>query len=125
MLRSTFRILLALVFCGQLVSARKICSTFCDGDDASLALETRIATTIIISDRLVTIHIEDRTNVMFATLENGMTGDNLYLERSFNGGVEWEEIGLRQVMREETAASTALYNFDDPTTLGGLVNLLV
>ena len=115
-------ILILVLLTGFHTSARRICSTYCDGDDTSLTTETRVATTLIVSGRLISIRIEDKSNVMFATLENGMTGDNLYMERSFDGGVGWEEVGLRQVPRETTSVSTALFTIDDPSSLSGLVS---
>lgn len=96
----------------------EICNIHCDGRDPDLAAGDRVAATSTIAGREIALHFSDADNMAWASIGGAEPGDELWLDRSFDGGRTWElggsELGLTTVADGELSARTAMFNVDDP-----------
>jgi predicted alpha-1,6-mannanase (GH76 family) len=57
----------------------------------------------------------------FGLIENGSPGDEIWLDRSFDGGISWVDnsrLGYKLIPQDSTTTQTLMYNVDDPATRG-------
>lgn len=99
-----------------------ICNIYCDDRNSTLATPPlRQPVTTEIHSRILTLIISDTDNMVFARIENGDPRDEVWLDRSFDGGISWidgsklgetfiPDDGSRQI-------NTTMYNVDNPTIL--------
>jgi glycosyl hydrolase family 76 len=104
----------ALIAAASLVTpvaaAATVCNRYCDGRDAALAPADRVPVTASIYGRVVKTHINDTDAMGWATIENGQAGDEVWLDRSFDGGRGWAS-GSK--LGDTTGGRTAQFNVDD------------
>lgn len=93
-----------------------VCAARCDGADAAGATGDACpvpATTI--SGRTITLHT-DTSGMAWATLSGGAAGDEVWLDRSWDGGATWPDgssKGRTAVPSGATGTRTAEFNTDD------------
>ncbi|CAG7835531.1 unnamed protein product [Allacma fusca] len=95
----------------------QVCNIYCDGRDSSSATSPRIPVRVEIFGRLIELVISDVDNMAFAKITNGNPGDEVWLDRSFDGGLSWSgdsRIGYATIPGGSRVVNTVMYNVDDP-----------
>ncbi|GAA0583856.1 glycoside hydrolase family 76 protein [Paractinoplanes ferrugineus] len=91
--------------------AAPICNRYCDGREAALASADRVPVSTSIYGRVIKTHVDDTDAMAWASLENGSAGDEVWLDRSFDGGQSWAD-GAK--LGDTSAATrTGQFNVDD------------
>ncbi len=105
-------IALLLLPAGPARAADEVCDVYCDGRDATLATTDRQPERATLAGRVLTAHVDDTSGMAWGTLQEAQPGDEVWLDRSFDGGRGWDgRLGA-------AAATTPMYNVDDPARLG-------
>ena len=73
-----------LSFAGA-VAARAACDVYCDGQDPKVARGNRVAASATVDGRLIQLHFSDADDTAWASIGNGSPGDEVWLDRSWNG----------------------------------------
>ncbi len=96
----------------------EVCNIYCDGRDPALAAADRIGGTSSVGGRDVVLHFSDSDNMAWASIANGDPGDEVWLDRSFDGGRTWEpdgsRLGYTTVPSGQQGWRTLMYNVDNP-----------
>ncbi|GAA2697865.1 glycoside hydrolase family 76 protein [Actinoplanes palleronii] len=98
-----------------------VCNRYCDGRDAGSAAGDRIAVTSALYGRTFRLHVNDTDAMAWATVDGGQAGDQVWLDRSFDGGRTWagdSRLGVTTVPAGSTGWRTGQYNVDDWNTTG-------
>lgn len=66
-----------------------ICNTYCDARDPALAPQSRNPVTTTLFSRSIALHFDDADAMGWASIDNGSPGDEVWLDRSFDGGRSW------------------------------------
>jgi len=93
-----------------------ICDTYCDGRDPALATGDRTAVSATVHSRRIVLHADDGDDMMWASIDSGGPGDEVWLDRSFDGGRTWSSgsrLGDTTVPSGQTGWRTLMYNADD------------
>ncbi len=95
-----------------------ICNRYCDGRDAALAPTDRVPLTVTIYGRQISLHFNDTDAMSWGVIANGNPGDQVWLDRSFNGGrtVTDSRLGLATTPGGSRTARTPMYNVDQWST---------
>src|SRR5262245_52029742 len=72
-------------------NAAEVCNIYCDRRDPAVAQGDRIAGTSTVWSRQIVLHISDGDNMAWASIDNGDPGDEVWLDRSFDGGRTWTD----------------------------------
>jgi hypothetical protein len=93
-----------------------VCSVYCDTRDPSLARqETFPVPDLDDNGRLVELHVSDADGMAWASVDNGVTGDSVWLDRSWDGGATWDGLlGKASIPSTWTGTRTLMYNLADP-----------
>ncbi|HEX3814192.1 MAG TPA: glycoside hydrolase family 76 protein [Mycobacteriales bacterium] len=93
-----------------------VCSTYCDGTPVTKAKGDRLADGTTIYGRSIELHIDDRQAMGWAIIANGDPTDEVWLNRSFDGGKTWEDtrLGDTTIPAGLRTASTTMFNLNDP-----------
>lgn len=97
-------------------AAASLCDTYCDGRDPALATQERVPVTATISGRTIRLHLSDNDVMGWASTDDGSAGDEVWLDRSFDGGRSWgsgSKIGDTSVPAGRTGWRSAMFNVDD------------
>jgi len=78
---------------GQLQQRSLHCD--CDTRDPALARGDRAAAQSSVWSRNITAHVSDPDNMGWASIDNGNPGDEVWLDRSFDGGQTWTPDGSK------------------------------
>src|SRR3954464_786572 len=115
-------VLVVLLFAAVLVpasagpaeAATTICNRYCDGRDAALAPADRQPVSSTLYGRRFTVHVNDTDAMAWAGLDNGKAGDEVWLDRSFDGGRTWTDsrLGAGAVAAGATSRRTPQFNVD-------------
>jgi len=98
------------------VAATTVCSVFCDTRDPSLSRED----TFPVADRVqngrrISLHLSDADAMAWGSIDNGGSGDAVWIDRSFDGGSTWDGLlGRATVPGGWTGTRTLMYNLADP-----------
>jgi hypothetical protein len=93
-----------------------VCNRFCDGRDAALAPHDREATVVTLHSRRISLHLNDTDAMGWAVVTNGRPADELWLDRSYDGGRTWgsdSRLGDTRIPAGATGWRTAMFNVDD------------
>ncbi|MGX7825767.1 glycoside hydrolase family 76 protein [Actinokineospora sp. 24-640] len=93
-----------------------VCNKFCDGRDTALAPQAREAVSATVHGRRVSLHFNDTDAMGWAAVATGSPADELWLDRSFDGGRTWasgSRLGVTRIAAGATGARTAMFNVDD------------
>ncbi|MEK8169396.1 hypothetical protein NKH77_05115 [Streptomyces sp. M19] len=101
-------------------TAPTVCDARCDGTDTGQATgDTRPVGSTTLYGRTISLHVDD-TGMAWGTVEQGGSGDEIWLDRSWDGGASWPDgssLGRTSVADGQSAAHTALYATRDPKGL--------
>jgi predicted alpha-1,6-mannanase (GH76 family) len=98
-----------------------VCNTYCDGRDPALAAGDRQPLTTTIYSRSIVLHISDGDNMAWGSIDNGDPTDEVWLDRSFDGGNTWangSKLGDTTIPTGDRGWRTLMYNIDDPANHG-------
>lgn len=118
MSRISLRIPFVLLFtlCLSCIARAQVCNIHCDGRDKNLAVNPRSPVSVELFGRKISLHISDSDNMAFAIIENGDPSDEVWLDRSFDGGVSWQgRLGYVVIPSGSRQWATLMYNVDNPS----------
>lgn len=99
-----------------------ICNQYCDRRDPSTISDgATVVANSSINGRLIKLIISDLDNMGYASIEGGSAGDELWMDRSFDGGLTWDQgslLGFTQIPNGESFATTLMYNVDHDAVRG-------
>lgn len=101
---------------GSPALAATICNRYCDARDPALAPADRSAVSATLYGRTFRLHVNDTDAMAWATVEGGSAGDEVWLDRSFDGGRSWSgdsKLGDTTIPAGSTSWRTGMYNVDD------------
>jgi predicted alpha-1,6-mannanase (GH76 family) len=101
--------------------AAAICDKYCDTRDPGLAAGDRVAQTVTDGTRKISLHLDDGDDMGWAVTDNGGQGDEVWLDRSFDGGATWasgSKLGDTKTPAGDGGWRTLMYNSDDWNNLG-------
>jgi hypothetical protein len=95
-----------------------VCFLSCDTLDPSRAKqETFPVPERQINGRRVVLHVSDADGMAWASIDNGVPGDSVWLDRSWDGGSSWEGLlGRATIPGTWTGTRTLMYNISNPST---------
>ncbi|WP_405060369.1 glycoside hydrolase family 76 protein [Kribbella sp. NBC_01505] len=98
------------------VPLAQVCSVSCDTLDPSRAQEeTFPVPEKVINGRRVVLHVSDKDSMAWGSIDNGVTNDAVWLDRSWDGGATWEGLlGKASIPNGWTGTRTLMYNLADP-----------
>ncbi|TWD82219.1 glycosyl hydrolase family 76 [Kribbella amoyensis] len=102
-----------------------ISNKYRDGRDPALASGDRSPDAATLFGRTIRIHFDDADAMGWASIEGGSPGDEVWLDRSFDGGRTWtsassnsSRLGNTAIPAGQTGWRTQMYNVDDWTNHG-------
>jgi predicted alpha-1,6-mannanase (GH76 family) len=101
--------------------AATVCNRYCDARDPALSPGDRVTTTSTLYGRSIKVHVNDTDAMIWATVENGQAGDQVWLDRSFDGGRTWpgdSRLGDTTVPAGSISTRTRMFNVDNWATRG-------
>ena len=113
--------LLIPVTTGTAAAAATICNKYCDTRDPALSPDDRQPVTATIYSRGITLHFDDTDAMGWASITNGSPTDEVWLDRSFDGGRTWSsgsKLGDTTIPSGQRGWRTLMYNVDDWSSLG-------
>jgi hypothetical protein len=96
--------------------AAAICNRYCDGRDAGLAPADRVPVSVGLYGRTFRVHVNDTDAMAWGSVENGSPGDEVWMDRSFDGGRTWaggSKLGDGTIPSGTTGRRTGQFNVDD------------
>jgi hypothetical protein len=98
-------------------SASTVCALYCDTRDPSLAQqETFPVEEKRVNGRRIVLHVSDADGMGWASIDDGTTGDAVWLDRSWDGGVTWDGLlGKASIPGTWTGTRTLMHNLYDPS----------
>ncbi|MFW6692298.1 glycoside hydrolase family 76 protein [Streptomyces sp. MAR4 CNX-425] len=94
----------------------EICNVYCDARDPARATADRTAVSTTLFSRTLALHVDDASAMGWATIDGGAPGDEVWLDRSFDGGRTWaggSRLGHTAVPAGQGGWRTGMYNVDD------------
>ncbi|KAI9091883.1 glycosyl hydrolase, family 76 [Phlyctochytrium arcticum] len=98
------------------IGALAVCGKLCDGADAAQAGSDRVAASTTLYGRSFKLHVDDVNGMAWGTVEAGKSRDEMWLDRTWSGGVNTDGGGsLSKTGVPDGAgnARTAMFNVDD------------
>lgn len=97
--------------------AATVCAQYCDTRDPSLARqETFPVGERVVNGRRIVLHVSDADGMAWGSIDNGTTGNAVWLDRSWDGGPTWEGLlGRATIPGTWTGTRTLMYNLSDPS----------
>lgn len=93
-----------------------------DRSDPATAKGDRQAATTTVWSRNIVLHISDADGAGWASIDNGNPGDEVWLNRSFDGGASWGDnllsngkLGDTKTPANDRGWRTMMYELDDPS----------
>ncbi|WP_443078853.1 glycoside hydrolase family 76 protein [Streptomyces sp. NBC_01497] len=105
----------------EATAAAGICDLYCDARDPSNATSQRTAATATVGGRTITLMLSDNDVMGWATIGNGGQGDEVWLDRSFDGGRTWasgSKLGDTSTPAGSAGWRSQMYNVDDWVNAG-------
>jgi len=104
-----------------------VCDTLCDGTDpARAAGDDQPVQSTTLYGRTIRLHVDQQNAMAWASIDSGGAGDEIWLDRSWDGGSTWPDgssRGRTSTPSGATGTRTAMYAARDPRGLlyGGAV----
>lgn len=98
-----------------------ICNRYCDGRDPALSPVDRSPVSTTIFARRIALHLDDTDAMGWASIDNGNPADEVWLDRSFDGGRTWasgSKLGDTTIPAGQRGRRTLMYNNDDWNNTG-------
>ncbi|HCT79332.1 MAG TPA: glycosyl hydrolase [Micromonosporaceae bacterium] len=101
----------------QQLAAAAVCAVFCDTRDPSLAQQEILPVPEkVINGRRIVLHVSNVDGMAWGSIDNGTTGDAVWLDRSWDGGPTWDGLlGKASIPGTWTGTRTLMYNLSDPS----------
>ncbi|MYS19815.1 Glycosyl hydrolase family 76 [Streptomyces sp. DvalAA-14] len=102
-------------------AAAAICNKYCDARDPSLSPQDRQPVTATLFSRSIVLHFDDTDAMGWASIDNGSPTDEVWLDRSMDGGRTWSDgskLGDTTVPTGQRGWRTQMFNVDDWNALG-------
>lgn len=96
--------------------AATVCNKYCDARDPALSTQDRRPVTATLFSRTFELHFNDADAMGWASVGNGSPGDEVWLDRSFDGGRTWasnSRLGATKIPTGQSGWRTLMYNVDD------------
>jgi hypothetical protein len=93
-----------------------VCNRYCDGRDPASAPSDRVAVTSSLYGRTFRLHVNDTDAMAWASVDGGQATDEVWIDRSFDGGRTWSggsKLGDTRIPGGSTGWRTAQFNVDD------------
>lgn len=93
-----------------------ICNRYCDGRDPALSPGDRSPVSATVFGRTIRLHFDDTDAMGWASIENGDPGNEVWLDRSFDGGRTWtggSKLGDTTIPAGQHGWRTLMFNVDD------------
>jgi len=96
--------------------AAAVCSVYCDTRDPSQARQdTMPVPEQAVNGRRIVLHVSDVDGMAWAGIDNGGTGDSVWLDRTWSDGSTWDGLlGKASIPSTWTGTRTLMYNLADP-----------
>jgi predicted alpha-1,6-mannanase (GH76 family) len=96
--------------------ATGVCALYCDTRDPSLARqETFPVAEKQQNGRRVVLHVSDADGMAWGSIDNGTTGNAVWLDRTWTDGSNWDGLlGRASIPSSWTGTRTLMYNLSDP-----------
>ncbi|SFK30192.1 Predicted alpha-1,6-mannanase, GH76 family [Amycolatopsis sacchari] len=97
-------------------AAAAICDRYCDARDPALSPGDRLATSASSGTRRFELHFDDGDDMGWAAVSGSAAGDQVWLDRSFDGGRTWasgSRLGNTTTPSGYSGWRTLMYNVDD------------
>ncbi|GJF35168.1 glycosyl hydrolase [Kitasatospora sp. NE20-6] len=97
-------------------AAAAVCNKYCDTRDPALSPQDRQPVSATLSGRSLVLHFDDTDAMGWASIANGAAGDEVWLDRSTDGGRTWTnggKLGDTSVPAGGNSWRTLMYNVDD------------
>ena len=94
-----------------------VCNLFCDARDPAVAVGDRQAAGVTVFGRAIVLHASDGDDMAWAVIGNGSPADEVWMDRSFDGGLTWSngaKLGDTTIPAGYSGWRTTMYNVDDP-----------
>ncbi|SDF39762.1 Predicted alpha-1,6-mannanase, GH76 family [Lentzea fradiae] len=102
--------------------AAVVCNRYCDARDPALAPSNRLAQTVVVAGRQVSLRFDDTDAMGWGAIAGAVQpGDEVWLDRSFDAGVSWgagSRLGDTAVPPGFGDWRTMMFNVDDWAGLG-------
>ncbi|MFE4450191.1 glycoside hydrolase family 76 protein [Streptomyces sp. NPDC056796] len=98
-----------------------VCNKRCDARDPATAASERTPVTSSVHGRTIGLHVSDDDVMGWASIDDGDPGDEVWLDRSFDGGRTWSSgsrLGATKTPAGSRGWRTQMYNVDDWNTAG-------
>ncbi|MEV4313107.1 glycoside hydrolase family 76 protein [Actinocrispum sp. NPDC049592] len=97
-------------------AATTVCFLSCDTLDPSRAKQEIFPVPDkAVNGRRLTLHVSDVDGMAWGSIDNGVTGDAVWLDRSWDGGSSWDGLlGKASIPGTWTGTRTLMYNVTDP-----------
>ncbi|MFD6420645.1 glycoside hydrolase family 76 protein [Streptomyces sp. NPDC060198] len=105
----------------QAAAEAGLCNKQCDARDPATATSDRVPVSSTLYGRTVRLHLSDNDVMGWASIEGGSAGDEVWIDRSFDGGRTWSagsKLGDTTVPAGSSGWRTQMYNVDDWSTAG-------
>ena len=98
-------------------AAAAVCALYCDTRDPSLAQQETFPTANMYENgRVVELHASDPDGMAWASIDNGVLNDSVWIDRSWDGGHTWDGLlGQAWIPGTWTGTRTLMYNMYDPS----------
>jgi hypothetical protein len=94
-----------------------VCNASCDGQDPAHAARDKTFPAATIWSRQIVLHVSNPDAMAWASIDNGNPSDEVWLDRSWDGGRTWTDgskLGDTAVPIGARGWRTLMYNLDDP-----------
>lgn len=100
----------------NVVAAAAVCSVYCDTRDPSQARQDTFPVPDKIQNgRRISLHLSEADAMAWGSIDNGTSGDSVWLDRSWDGGPTWDGVlGKASIPGSWTGTRTLMYNLADP-----------
>ncbi|MFJ8001030.1 glycoside hydrolase family 76 protein [Streptomyces sp. NPDC096310] len=97
-------------------AATPVCALACDTLDPSKARRDAFPVPERnINGRILRLHVSDPDSMAWASIDRGVSGDSVWLDRSWDRGATWEPLlGKASIPGTWTGTRTLMYNITDP-----------
>lgn len=106
----------AVAVAAPAAAAATICAVHCDTRDPSLARqETFPVPQVNLNGRRLVLHVSDTDAMAWGSIDNGVPGDAVWLDRTWTDGTSWDGLlGKASIPGTWTGTRTLMYNLADP-----------
>ncbi|MFJ4883792.1 glycoside hydrolase family 76 protein [Streptomyces sp. NPDC088731] len=98
-----------------------LCDTYCDARDPQYATGDRVPVSTTVHSRTIRLHLSDNDVMGWASIDDGAPGDEVWLDRSFDGGASWasgSKLGDTRTPSGRSGWRSQMYNVDDWNNAG-------